>query len=139
MQSSSDIYDLAIIGAGIVGLATAHFLHQSAPDRKIVVIDKESGPGLHQTGHNSGVIHAGIYYAPGSLKAKLCTAGAKATNDFCDTARAHPSAAGAIVVMSVTPPAAPSSSGTQSGAGANVTAGVRARGKRAATQVRARR
>ena len=85
MQSSSDIYDLAIIGAGIVGLATAHFLHQSAPDRKIVVIDKESGPGLHQTGHNSGVIHAGIYYAPGSLKAKLCTAGAKATKDFCDT------------------------------------------------------
>ena len=85
MQSSSDIYDLAILGAGIVGLATAHFLHQSAPDRKIVVIDKESGPGLHQTGHNSGVIHAGIYYAPGSLKAKLCTAGAKATKDFCDT------------------------------------------------------
>lgn len=84
MVGSGDIYDVAIIGAGIVGLATAHFLHKTIPDQRIVVIDKEAGPGLHQTGHNSGVIHAGIYYAPGSLKAKLCAAGAKATKAFCD-------------------------------------------------------
>ncbi|AUQ52458.1 L-2-hydroxyglutarate oxidase LhgO (plasmid) [Phaeobacter inhibens] len=103
MHNPDDAYDVAIIGAGIVGLATAHFLHQSEPDRRIVVIDKEAGPGQHQTGHNSGVIHAGIYYAPGSLKAKLCTAGAKATKAFCDTHEIAYENCGKLIVATDTP------------------------------------
>ncbi|MCV2402295.1 L-2-hydroxyglutarate oxidase [Marinomonas sp. C2222] len=76
-------YDIAIIGAGIVGLSTAWQLAQSYPDKRIVLIEKEANVGLHQTGHNSGVIHAGVYYAPGSLKADFCKRGAAATKAFC--------------------------------------------------------
>ncbi len=76
-------HDIVIIGAGIVGLATADHIQRTRPDLSIAVIEKEAEPGLHQTGHNSGVIHAGIYYAPGSLKARLCKAGAEATRRFC--------------------------------------------------------
>ena len=54
------------------------------PDAKILLLEKESSPAQHQTGHNSGVIHAGVYYAPGSLKAKFCLAGNRATKEFCD-------------------------------------------------------
>lgn len=75
---------IVVIGAGIVGLAVANYLWRSQPDLKITVIEKEDEPGKHQTGHNSGVIHAGIYYAPGSLKARLCKAGAEATKRFCE-------------------------------------------------------
>ena len=71
-------YDIAIIGAGIVGLATAYQLSRQRPELTIAIIEKEEGPAQHQTGHNSGVIHSGIYYAPGSLKARLCVAGAAA-------------------------------------------------------------
>jgi (S)-2-hydroxyglutarate dehydrogenase len=74
---------IIVIGAGIVGLATTHYLRRERPDMRIVVIDKEDAPGKHQTGHNSGVIHAGIYYAPGSLKSRLCKAGAEETKRFC--------------------------------------------------------
>lgn len=76
-------YDAAIVGAGIVGLALAYFVQRTRPDLKLIIVEKELEPGVHQTGHNSGVIHAGIYYAPGSLKARLCTAGAAATKRFC--------------------------------------------------------
>lgn len=76
--------DIIIIGAGIVGLATAAFLKRTRPELSIALIEKESLPGQHQTAHNSGVIHAGIYYAPGSLKARLCKAGAEQTRLFCD-------------------------------------------------------
>lgn len=76
-------FDYCIVGAGIVGLATAYALINKNPKSRIVVIDKESGPGVHQTGHNSGVIHAGIYYAPGSLKALLCREGLDETKEFC--------------------------------------------------------
>ncbi|MEO9654936.1 L-2-hydroxyglutarate oxidase [Marinomonas sp.] len=76
-------YDIAIIGAGIVGLSTAWQLIQQYPDYRILLIEKESDVGLHQTGHNSGVIHAGVYYAPGSLKADFCQRGAAATKAFC--------------------------------------------------------
>lgn len=68
-------YDLAMIGAGIVGLATARELRRRHPGLRIVVLEKEPGPGRHQSGHNSGVLHAGVYYQPGSLKAQLCVAG----------------------------------------------------------------
>ena len=79
----SDIYDYVIIGGGIVGISTAWQLKQRFPDKKIVLLEKESTYSLHQTGHNSGVIHAGVYYTPGSLKAKFCKAGARATITFC--------------------------------------------------------
>lgn len=77
------IYDFCIIGGGIVGLATAMELLKRQPTASLVLLDKESSLARHQTGHNSGVIHAGIYYAPGSLKAELCKVGARATKEFC--------------------------------------------------------
>lgn len=76
-------YDIAIIGAGIVGLATAHALAEHAPSLRLCILEKESDVAAHQTGHNSGVIHAGIYYAPGSLKASLCREGARLLAEFC--------------------------------------------------------
>lgn len=76
-------YDYCIIGGGIVGLATAMALLEQRPGASLLILEKETCLGLHQTGHNSGVIHAGIYYAPGSLKADLCKRGAQATKDFC--------------------------------------------------------
>lgn len=76
-------YDVAIIGGGIVGLATAWQFTQANPRKKIILIEKESDVGRHQTGHNSGVIHAGVYYEPGSLKAQFCKEGAKETKEFC--------------------------------------------------------
>ncbi|KSW26876.1 MULTISPECIES: L-2-hydroxyglutarate oxidase [unclassified Pseudomonas] len=78
------MYDFIIIGGGIVGMSTAMQLTQVYPDAKILLLEKEAGPARHQTGHNSGVIHAGVYYTPGSLKAKFCLAGNKATKAFCD-------------------------------------------------------
>ncbi|UBM26744.1 L-2-hydroxyglutarate oxidase [Pseudomonas sp. p1(2021b)] len=76
-------YDYCIIGGGIVGLATAMALLEQRPGASLLILEKETILGRHQTGHNSGVIHAGIYYAPGSLKADLCKRGAQATKDFC--------------------------------------------------------
>ena len=77
-------YDYAIIGGGIVGLSTAWQLLQREPGKKLVILDKEDRVAAHQTGHNSGVIHAGIYYEPGSLKAKFCKQGLEATIAFCE-------------------------------------------------------
>jgi L-2-hydroxyglutarate oxidase len=72
-----------VIGGGIVGLATAHRLTIEHPDAQVTVLEKEPRVAAHQTGHNSGVIHAGVYYAPGSLKAQLCRAGSQSMVDFC--------------------------------------------------------
>jgi L-2-hydroxyglutarate oxidase len=80
---ASERYDLAVVGAGIVGLAVAREVLRRRPDSKIVVIDKQATVGYHQTGHNSGVIHSGIYYRPGTLKARLCVQGARMMQDFC--------------------------------------------------------
>lgn len=77
------MYDYAVIGGGIVGLSTAWQLRQRQPGKRIVVLEKEETLAFHQTGHNSGVIHAGIYYAPGSLMASLCKRGVQATIRFC--------------------------------------------------------
>jgi (S)-2-hydroxyglutarate dehydrogenase len=77
-------YDLAVIGAGILGLATARELARRHSSSRIVVLEKESGPGRHQTGHNSGVIHSGLYYAPGSAKARLCVLGRRLMLEFCE-------------------------------------------------------
>jgi L-2-hydroxyglutarate oxidase LhgO len=76
-------FDIAIVGAGIVGLATAMELVERRPDLKLVVLDKEGEVAAHQTGHNSGVIHAGLYYKPGSLKAQMVVEGARLMVEFC--------------------------------------------------------
>ncbi len=72
-----------VIGGGIVGLATAHRLLADRPGSSVTVVEKETRWGAHQTGHNSGVIHAGVYYQPGSLKARLCYAGSRSMVEFC--------------------------------------------------------
>ena len=77
-------YDFIIIGGGIVGLATSWRLKQNHPELKIAILEKEKAVAAHQTGHNSGVIHSGIYYKPGSLKAKNCIAGYQQMIEFCD-------------------------------------------------------
>ena len=76
-------YDIAVIGGGIVGLSFAMQATQKFPDKRVLILEKESGVARHQTGHNSGVIHSGIYYKPGSLKAQLCVEGARVMVEFC--------------------------------------------------------
>ncbi|MHB8619067.1 MAG: L-2-hydroxyglutarate oxidase [Chloroflexota bacterium] len=76
-------YDVAVVGTGIVGLASARELLGRHPGLRLVMLDKESRIGAHQTGHNSGVIHSGIYYAPGSLKARMCVAGMREAYAYC--------------------------------------------------------
>lgn len=78
------MYDVAVIGAGIVGLATAMDLLKRRPDLKLVALDKEDHVAAHQTGNNSGVIHAGLYYKPGSMKAKMAVEGAQRMIAFCE-------------------------------------------------------
>jgi L-2-hydroxyglutarate oxidase len=87
-----------IIGAGIVGLATAYQLKKKLPDSKILVIEKESGVAKHQTGNNSGVIHSGIYYKPGSLKAVNCRKGYKQLIEFCDEFNVNYDLCGKVIV-----------------------------------------
>ncbi len=77
------MHDFCIVGGGIVGLATAMAILEKRPGARLLLLEKEQSLGTHQTGHNSGVIHAGVYYAPGSLKAKLCREGEAATKQFC--------------------------------------------------------
>ncbi|MEO1054062.1 MAG: L-2-hydroxyglutarate oxidase [Bacteroidota bacterium] len=76
-------YDIIIIGGGIVGLATAYKIKKANPQLKLLIIEKEKELAAHQTGHNSGVIHSGLYYKPGSLKAKNCVNGYKQLVAFC--------------------------------------------------------
>ena len=76
-------FDIVVVGGGIVGLAAARELLARQPGISLAVLDKEASIGEHQTGHNSGVIHSGIYYTPGSLKARLCTKGARLMYEFC--------------------------------------------------------
>ncbi len=75
---------VAIIGGGIVGLATAHQLLERCPSVEVLVLEKESGAGRHQTGHNSGVLHCGLYYKPGSTKARLAVEGIRRMTAFCE-------------------------------------------------------
>ena len=76
-------FDIVVVGGGIVGLATALHLTKHFPQLRLLLLEKEDRVGKHQTGHNSGVIHSGIYYKPGSLKARLCVEGARAMVEFC--------------------------------------------------------
>ena len=80
---SSDA-DVAVVGAGIIGLAVARELLLREPRARVTVLEREDGVGRHQTGHNSGVVHAGIYYAPGSLKARMCVEGARRLYALCE-------------------------------------------------------
>jgi len=83
MASGVSAYDLLVIGGGIVGLATARAALTAHPEWRVLVLEKEVAVGSHQTGHNSGVIHSGVYYKPGSLKAQFCVAGARELMTYC--------------------------------------------------------
>jgi L-2-hydroxyglutarate oxidase LhgO len=83
IHSSMTHHDIAILGGGIVGLATAFNLTERYPRLRVLVVEKEAAVGEHQTGHNSGVLHSGIYYKPGSLKATNCRTGKQAMERFC--------------------------------------------------------
>ncbi len=92
--------DVIIVGGGIVGLATAHRLLESNPALKIALFEKEAMVSMHQTGNNSGVIHSGLYYKPGSLKAKNCIEGYHQLIDYCTTQEIRFELTGKIVVAS---------------------------------------
>src|SRR4051812_12363498 len=83
MSASGNSFDVVVIGGGIIGLSSAMAIGQRFPQLRIVVVEKEDRVAAHQTGHNSGVIHSGLYYKPGSLKAKTCVAGSAAMVSFC--------------------------------------------------------
>ena len=91
-------YDIAIVGGGIVGLATARALHERAPRARLVLLEKEPRLATHQTGHNSGVIHSGIYYRPGSHKARLCVEGKALMYRFCEEHGIRVERCGKVVV-----------------------------------------
>ena len=90
--------DIAVVGGGILGLAVARELGRRDPARRIVVLEREAQVGEHQTGHNSGVVHAGIYYAPGSLKARLCVEGVRELRAYCDERGIAYDACGKLIV-----------------------------------------
>ena len=91
-------YDFVIVGGGIVGLATGLRILEARPGVKLLLIEKEDSLGQHQTGHNSGVLHAGLYYKPGSLKAKLAVEGLRQMVSFCQTHKVSYEQCGKIVV-----------------------------------------
>jgi L-2-hydroxyglutarate oxidase len=78
-----DSHQVIIVGGGIVGLATAYRLGERFPGARITVLEKEDMVGRHQTGHNSGVLHCGLYYKPGSVKARLAVTGIRQMVEFC--------------------------------------------------------
>ena len=91
-------FDVIIIGGGIIGLATAHKLLEHKNNLKLCILEKESRIAQHQTGNNSGVIHSGIYYKPGSMKALNCIRGYKLLLDFCDKEEIHYELCGKVIV-----------------------------------------
>jgi L-2-hydroxyglutarate oxidase len=93
-----DACDLVVVGAGLVGLATARELLRRRPGLNVVVLEREARVARHQSGSNSGVAHAGIYYAPGSLKARLCVSGQRALADFCAQRRIPYERIGKLIV-----------------------------------------
>lgn len=94
--------DVAIVGGGIVGLATAYRLQQRFPGKSVVVLEKEREVAMHQTGHNSGVLHSGIYYKPGSLRAINCRQGKLAMQEFCEREQIPFDLCGKVIVATST-------------------------------------
>ena len=94
----NDHFDIIIVGGGIVGLAAAYKLNIKYPEKKILVLEKEKEVAVHQTGHNSGVIHSGLYYKPGSYKAKNCVDGRKELVAFAKEHKIQHDICGKIVV-----------------------------------------
>lgn len=82
-QCLKNSYDILVVGGGIVGFATARALLKRNKRLQVALVEKENGPSVHQSGHNSGVIHAGIYYKPGSMRAKMCIEGLYKTYEYC--------------------------------------------------------
>ncbi|AFY41948.1 FAD dependent oxidoreductase [Nostoc sp. PCC 7107] len=95
---TNDMYDFAIVGGGIVGLSTAMSLGKRYPQARILVLEKESNWAFHQTGNNSGVIHSGIYYKPGSFKAKFCRDGSRSMVEFCQEHEIDHEICGKVIV-----------------------------------------
>jgi L-2-hydroxyglutarate oxidase LhgO len=93
-------YDVVVIGAGILGLAVSRELLSRYPRLRLAVLDKEPSVGQHQTGHNSGVLHSGIYYAPGSLKARLCVEGQRELYAYCEQKGIPTDRCGKVIVAS---------------------------------------
>jgi (S)-2-hydroxyglutarate dehydrogenase len=100
-------YDITIIGGGIIGLATAYLIKERAPDLKVLLLEKEKNIALHQTGNNSGVIHAGVYYKPGSLKAANCRTGYSMLLNFCSQNEIKFELCGKLIVATKTAELAP--------------------------------
>ena len=91
-------YDVCVIGAGLVGLAVAWAIARERPGASILIVDKENGVAQHQSGHNSGVVHSGLYYKPGSLKAQLCVEGREAMYQLCETTGIAHERSGKLVI-----------------------------------------
>ncbi len=91
-------FDIAISGAGIIGLSTAYMILKKHPSKSVLLIEKEGAIGQHQSGHNSGVIHSGIYYPPGSLKAKNCLRGYELLLEFCEAKSVKHEICGKVIV-----------------------------------------
>jgi 2-hydroxyglutarate dehydrogenase len=97
-SQASERCDIAIVGGGILGLAVARELGKRRPGASICVLEREQQLGTHQTGHNSGVIHAGVYYVPGSLKARLCVEGAREMYEYCESHEIASERCGKVIV-----------------------------------------
>lgn len=97
-EASGSVFDFVVVGGGIVGLATAYQLTQKYPDAKLALLEKESQVAQHQSGRNSGVLHSGIYYKPGSLKARTCRTGKVLMEQFCDEQQIAYERCGKIIV-----------------------------------------
>lgn len=98
MSESDQLWDIAIVGGGIVGLATAYEISRRYPGASVILLEKENALAHHQTGHNSGVIHSGVYYKPGSAKARTCARGAALLRAFCDEMAVRYHECGKIIV-----------------------------------------
>ena len=98
MDSPSPAFEVLVVGGGILGLSTALTIRERRPEARICLLEKEASPAMHQSGRNSGVLHSGIYYPPGSLKATLCLSGYKRMKAFCEQNHLPLQASGKLIV-----------------------------------------